>query len=192
MPNGRLRGAPALGARQRAAAALSPRPMRRLAPALLAGLLAMPAVAAEAPRAAVEAAAATSEDFEDWALRCAGECRLRTELRNADGAPVLVLALARGEADALRLTVRTPLQLYLPDGLSLAVGESVSADRPWATCDAAGCEAWLAAEGDLLAALRRERAATIGFTLVDGTRVRLAASLMGFTAGERALRAAAP
>jgi invasion protein IalB len=162
--------------------------MRTIAPILCAGLFGWTAAAAEAPEAAVEAAMASEEAFQDWTLRCGDLCTLKTELRGTDGARVLVLALAPAETGYLRLTVATALPLFLPEGLSVAAGTGAPDNYPWTTCNAEGCEAWLPVEDDLLAALRRERTATIAFTLVDGTRVRLAASLMGFTAGERALR----
>ena len=60
---------------------------------------------------------------------------------------------------------------------------------PWRTCGAGGCEAVLPLDPPLLAALRRERAATATFTLVDGVKVRLPFSLLGFSAATRALAA---
>lgn len=121
--------------------------------------------------------------FEDWRLDCAGgDCVVRTGVAGAEGATVLAL-----EAGSEALVIRTALPLHLPDGLGLALGEA-GAERAavWRTCDASGCEARLPLEPDLLAALRRERAGNLRFTLVSGERVRVAVSLMGFTAAWRA------
>nr|MBA3326212.1 invasion associated locus B family protein [Paracoccaceae bacterium] len=79
--------------------------------------------------------------------------------------------------------------LFLPDGLTLGLGDAPPRAVAWRTCDAAGCEALAPLENELLAALRRERAAEVTLTLVDGVRVRLPVSLMGFTAAWEALGA---
>ncbi len=85
--------------------------------------------------------------------------------------------------------MRTSLPLYLPDGLSLILGASDPITAPWRTCDAAGCDALLSLSGSLLSGLRGERRGSVAFTLVDGERVRLPVSLMGFSAALRALAA---
>jgi invasion protein IalB len=150
-----------------------------------------PALAAEAPPAARAAAArAAAEAFADWRLVCLDACRIETELRGAsgegEGAVVLRLALVPDD-EAPRVSVETPLPLYLPDGAALRVGEGEPLALAWHTCDAAGCEARTAGSEALLAALRRERAATVEVTLLEGVRVRMEVSLMGFSAAERAL-----
>jgi invasion protein IalB len=125
--------------------------------------------------------------FDDWRLDCAGDaCVVRTEVAGADGAAVLVL-----EAGAEALVLRTALPLLLPEGLGLDLGEAeTERTAVWRTCDASGCEARLAMAPDLLDGLRREREGRVRFTLVSGERVRVAVSLMGFTAAWRARAAA--
>ncbi|CAN5676355.1 hypothetical protein BH23PSE1_BH23PSE1_13890 [soil metagenome] len=126
--------------------------------------------------------------FEDWTLRCADGCTLRTAVVSA-GAPADLLE-ARLAAGRDHLVLATPLPLYLPDPLELGLGEAAPRALPWLTCGPDGCEVRVPLDAALLADLRRERQAAVAFTLLDGTRVRLEVSLMGFTAGERALRAA--
>jgi invasion protein IalB len=125
--------------------------------------------------------------FEDWRLDCAGDgCVVRTEVAGAQGNTVLAL-----EAGPEALVLRTGLPLLLPEGLALVLGEAAEERAAvWRTCDATGCEARLPLEPDLLAALRRERSGSLRFTLVTGERVRVAVSLMGFTAAWRAREAA--
>ena len=125
--------------------------------------------------------------FRDWVLRCpAAGCAARTAVRGTDGTEVLGLAVA---ADGLALTLRTALPLHLPDGVTLVLGDEPLRAVPWRTCDAAGCVADAPLAEDLLAALRRERAVEVTLTLVDGVRVRLSASLLGFSAALDALGA---
>ena len=118
------------------------------------------------------------EAFRDWRLDCrADPCELATSVRGADGSEVLRVAVT-GEA----LALTTPLPLFLPDGLALAVGADPARAVPWRTCGARGCEAALPLDPLLLAALRRERAGAATLTLVDGVKVRLPFSLLGFSA----------
>jgi len=144
------------------------------------------------PPAALGARRAAGEAFRDWRLRCTGAgCTLGLAIAGADGSPVLAL-VARGPGEAGALAFRTPLPLYLPDGLALGIGEEEPFLVPWRTCGPAGCEAVAPLSADLIAALRRERAAEATLTLADGLRVRLAVSLLGFTAGWEAMAERSP
>jgi invasion protein IalB len=117
--------------------------------------------------------------FRDWRLDCAA-CAIHTSVNGADGSEVLRL-----EAGHM-LVVRTPLPLFLPDGVALAFGDGPERVTPWRTCGAAGCEAALPLDPVLLEALRAERAGSATFTLVDGVQVRVPFSLLGFSAALRA------
>ena len=67
--------------------------------------------------------------FADWRLDCTAQpCEIHTLVRGADGTEVL--RLGRGPGEAPLLEVSTPLALYLPDGLTLAIG----AEPPLALC----------------------------------------------------------
>ena len=56
----------------------------------------------------------------------------------------------------------------------------------WRTCGPDGCAARLTVTPELAAALRRERGGTATFTPADGVPVRVAFSLIGYTAALRA------
>jgi invasion protein IalB len=151
---------------------------------------AMPGPAAEAPaEAAAEAGPETGvARHRDWLLDCRAACTLATSVEGPDGRPLLRVSVGPS-ADVL--TIETPLPLHLPDGLEVTAGARAPAAAPWRTCAAGGCEARAVLDQALLEGLRREREGAVAFTLADGARVRLPLSLMGFAAGERALRAAA-
>ena len=90
------------------------------------------------------------------------------------------------------LAVATPLPLFLPDGLALAVG--AEPERPMRLADLRRGRlrgAAAARPRRSLAALRRERGGSATFTLVDGVPVRLGFSLIGYLGSElRARRGA--
>jgi invasion protein IalB len=151
--------------------------------------------AAEAPAEAVAAAgiapaAPAVERHRDWMLDCRAECRIETVVHGADGTAILTVSVGRDEPRVLRL--ETALPLFLPDPLEIVAGGFGPLRLPWLTCGASGCVVQAALEGDVMQALRGEREAQVGFTLVDGERVRLPVSLMGFTAAEEALDGSAP
>ena len=142
----------------------------------LAPLLAAP-LAADPPGAWPERV----RPYRDWRVDCrADPCAVYTAIRGADASEVMRLALRAAPAPALVLS--TPLPLFLPDGVGLAIGAEPERRVPWRTCGAAGCEAVLPLDPVLLAGLRRERGGSATFTLVDGVTVRLPLSLLGFSA----------
>lgn len=125
--------------------------------------------------------------FDDWRLDCtASPCTTRTVVPGADGSEVLRVTRLPGEPPLL--AVATPLALYLPDGLALAIGDEPPLPLVWRTCGPGGCEARLPLTPELAAALRRERRGSVTLTPADGVPVRIGVSLVGYTA---ALRAAA-
>lgn len=134
------------------------------------------------PGAADPPAGRAAAAMRDWRLDCAsGSCVARAALRGGDGSELLAVE-ARGPAAAGILALRTPLPLFLPDGAVMAIGEAAPVPLPWRTCGPAGCVAETAMTPELLSALKRGRAAAVTFTLVEGVRVRVPVSLLGFTA----------
>ncbi len=150
--------------------------------------LAASAAAADPPHA--RAAEADGKTFRDWRLDCgAAGCAVRTELRGGDGSLILTVMAEKSE-DLGLLRLGTPLPLHLPDGAALALGDAPLRWIEWRTCGPmAWCEATVALDAHLLADLRRERSTEVVLTLVDGVRIRLTASLLGFSAAWGALGA---
>jgi invasion protein IalB len=146
-------------------------------------LVAILALTAPAPADPPGALPQQVRTFDDWRLDCrADPCAVATSVHGADGSEVL-----RAAVTEQALVLATTLPLLLPDGLELAIGAGTEPRVvPWRTCGAGGCEAVVPLDPALLAALRRERAAAATFTLVDGVRVRLPFSLLGFSAATRA------
>lgn len=119
--------------------------------------------------------------FRDWRIDCRPDHSIGTEVRAATGGLVLRL---RATPDRLR--VETPLPLFLPDGVTLGIGEAEARSLVWRICDRRACVAEVPLDPALVAALRAAPEAAVGFTLADGLRVRLSASLLGFTAASEA------
>jgi invasion protein IalB len=143
--------------------------------AIFAVLLAWPA-AADPP-----GAWRSPQSFRDWRLDCpAAACAVGITVAGADGSEVLRLALRSRPLPALAVT--TPLPLFLPDGVAISIEGTPLREAQWRTCGAGGCEATLPLDAELLGILKRERAGSVGFTLVDGVRVRIPFSLMGLSA----------
>jgi invasion protein IalB len=148
----------------------------------LAVALALTGPAAADPPAVYGARRAEAVTFRDWRLHCQGPaCALRGAVRGGDGSVVLSAAL---EGQTLRL--ETALPLFLPDGVTLALGEDPLRAIPWRTCDPRGCRAETPLDADLLDSLRRERAAEVTLTLLDQVRIRLPVSLLGLSAALKA------
>jgi invasion protein IalB len=159
--------------------------------ALLVAIALAGPVAADPP-AAYGARRAAEITFRDWRLACLGQdCVIRAWVRGADGTAVLALA-AWPQGEGGYLTVDTSLGLFLPDGLRIDLGDTPARLAPWRTCDAAGCYAVAPVDAAFLAALQRERTAEVTLTLVEGVRVRLPVSLLGFTAAWEALSSRLP
>lgn len=154
-------------------------------------LMALPRNAGADPPAAraVAEAATTGRSFGAWRLTCAPggkDCAIGTGIRAAGGTQVL--ALVRPAAGAV-LRVTTPLPLFLPAGVTLTVGTAPPWSVAWRTCRDNSCTAEFDLTPELDAALRRERTATVALTLEEGLALRFPVSLVGYTAGGRALSA---
>lgn len=165
-------------------------PLTSLGRALAVALTLTPSAASADPPHGRAAAEAEGRTFRDWRLDCgAAGCAVRTELRGGDGSPLLTLTAA-SPGDAGLFSLGTPLPLHLPDGATVALGDAPLRPVPWRTCGPmAWCEATIALDASLLADLRRERSIKVVLTLVDGVRIRLTASLLGFSAAWGALGA---
>ncbi len=150
-------------------------------------LVAIILAALTAPAAADPSGAppVTTVGYRDWLVECADvPCRLSTSVEGADGTPVVLVSLD-GPEEAVALAVTTRLAVFVPDGMMLSVGEDPDRLLAWRVCGPDGCEARLPADPDLIAALKRAPDGRVTLTLSDGTPIRLAFSLRGFTGAWR-------
>lgn len=159
----------------------------RRAGVLLALLL--PAALAAAEGAGVRA-------FRDWALRCptGASCSLEQRIFTPGAeTPLMLLSLQRaGGERRLMAAVRVPLNVVLPEGVAIAVDGDAPQKVPFHHCREAGCFAIFPVPEPLARRLRAGTTATLTVQLLDGNRLGLPASLLGITAGLRALAEAEP
>ena len=133
-----------------------------------------------------------TQTFDDWALRCpeAAPCVLeqRIFLAGDDSAPLLQLAFQRaGDGSRILAVIRVPLGVLLSAGITIEAGPSETERVGFHHCLREGCIALLELSPSLRRALERGSTATASMTTVDGTALELPISLMGITAGLRAL-----
>ena len=147
------------------------------------------------PAAALPATDAPEvQAFRDWALRCpsAGTCLLEQRIFVEGGkSPLMRLSLLfAGPGQRLMAAVRVPLDVVLPQGLALAVDDGAPQKVPFHHCRSDGCYAIFPVPERLLGQLRAGLNATLSVERLDGNRLSVPASLLGITAGLKALREA--
>ena len=142
---------------------------------------------------AVAETAASSQAFRDWALTCppAEDCVLEQRLFLAGGdvaEPVLRMAFqAIAERATPLVAIRVPLGVLVSPGLSLRVDQGEDQQIPLHHCRPEGCLALFPLEEDWRQALEAGRELQVGFRRLDGQTMTLPVSLLGITAGLRAL-----
>lgn len=132
--------------------------------------------------------------FRDWALRCGpqGECLLEQRILVQDRKdPLMHVSLQyAGPNRQLMAAVRVPLGVVLPEGLAVAVDDDAPRKVPFHHCRGDGCYAIFPMPERLAARFRAGLGATLTVHLVEGKTVSVPLSLMGVTAGLKALREA--
>ena len=144
---------------------------------------------------ALTAAGDRPASFRDWGMRCPdrGPCILeqRVYVEGNDETPLLQVAFrAAGDDGRLLVAILVPLGVLLPPGIELAVDGGASRRIPFHHCRAEGCLALLELTDGLRGELERGREARLRYVLTDGRSLGLPLSLLGITAGLRALDAA--
>ena len=166
---------------------------RRLAPALCAlvalGLLALPAGAQETQpgAAAPEAVTATPNNAgpPPWSARCSAttrdaalDCQLeqRAVVTETGQLLLLVTIAVPGESRQPALSVRTPLQMFLPAGVRIDID-----GRNAQTCDPQGCYARAPISNALLEAMFKGLKLNIIIESINRQQLTVPMSLEGFT-----------
>jgi invasion protein IalB len=135
-------------------------------------------------------------EYQDWALRCpeSAPCVLeqRVFVEGAEQAPLLYIGFQGLERSSpLMVLVRVPLNVLLAPGLQLKIEGNAPSTVPIHHCREQGCMALFPLSSDLRQALETGRKAQVSFHMLDGSRIGVPVSLLGITAGLRALEAAA-
>lgn len=136
----------------------------------------------------------------DWQIRCirtAGDkdpCQLYQLLKDEEGnsvAEISMFALPAGQQAVAGATIAAPLETLLTQQLTIAVDNGQARRYPFTWCAATGCFARVGFTAADVAAYKRGVKATMTIVPVASpeTKVKLAISLTGFTAGFDAVSA---
>lgn len=133
------------------------------------------------------------EGFRDWRLvRAAegGDCLLVQSVLSRATGTMLAQTVIQRQGDTAVLAVRVPTGAALSDGIGYRVGTADVVALDWVACDPDLCLAVRTLSSDELDALLRGREMVLGFRPLPGSLpLHLPVSLMGLTAGWRALAA---
>lgn len=139
----------------------------------------------------------TITTYQDWKLTCpsivggAPTCNMTQDIVQAQTGRVVV-RLAYGQAAAAgNFVVVVPLDVLLPAGLGLGVGENGAApvQVPYQTCDQQGCMAFVPMTPELTAALASNEGGRIIFAGLDEKALTVNFSLKGYNDALDALNA---
>lgn len=168
---------------------------------LVASTVQAPALAGSSSAAGVPVTSSgqfSTHRFDDWELICpsaanapaAGgrvdSCRLQ-QAQAIDGAVAFLFNVVLQQKPIA--VVSTPLNVYLPAGLSLKIDGGTPARAVFETCSVTGCHAGFPIEPKLLASLRRGKMLTVTLRDSKASEVPVKVSLKGFSAGLTALEA---
>ena len=134
------------------------------------------------------------EGFADWALRCpeAAPCVLEQRLyvEGEGREPLLHVAFQQTDAGpGIAGLARLPLGVLLPSGVAIAITGREPERLGFHHCRQEGCVVVFELSQSLRRAFERAKTAEVTFTTAEGRTVGLPLSLMGISAGLRALEA---
>jgi len=135
------------------------------------------------------AGAAGAQTFRDWNLvQGGGECLLVQSLVSRASGAMLAQVVLQRQGAGTTLALRVPTGASLASGIGYRVGAGPLHDLEWMRCDADLCLALRPLPEDELRAILRGREMWVGFRPLPESRpLNLPVSLMGVTAGWRAL-----
>ncbi len=148
-----------------------------------------------------EAGPRVGDKFGSWTFLCKAygpgetKCALVQELRlkknGRSGKHLLAVNLGYiGSANVLALSLRTPLNAYLPAGVSINIDSGKRKKVPYRQCKTTGCVGMLKVSGKLRDELRRGLKMNVIYTLImkkGVVKVPVSVSLRGVSAGLQAL-----
>ncbi len=132
--------------------------------------------------------------FGDWSMSClvAKEDQRRCQLQpvTPEGTPAVttIIVPAAAQKDANVLILRTPLAVHLPGGIQVSVDGRKYGRLAFQACDVNGCVAPVPLSGRLGRAMRAGGRAELVIQQRDGAITKTPLSLMGISAGLKALK----
>ncbi len=144
----------------------------------------------------------TLERFNDWYLTCVenGICRVfqrisiapiaNGETKEAKLQDVLSVAIAPlgGNRESLGIIVQTPLNVFLKSGMGIQVDSNKGVELEYRNCDIQGCWVVEKAQRNLINQIKRGKTGYILLQLLNGKKVKISFSLIGFTKAIERLR----
>lgn len=135
-----------------------------------------------------------AETYGSWTVQCrspaaqGGEearrnCQASQELRQTEtGSRVVLVAVTIPEgSESAQMTIIAPFGIFLPDGITLSVGEAEIASAPVRTClERTGCVAESALPWEQLTSLAEGQELTIQMAAASGQDILVNLSLNGF------------
>ena len=116
----------------------------------------------------------------------------RVFLRGNHKKPLLNFVLQfTGKPSRLLIVIRIPLEVMLRPGIELGVDRARATTHPFHHCRPEGCLAIFRGSRKVRRNIERGKQANIGYRLINGRKYSVPVSLMGITAGLRALEKAA-
>jgi invasion protein IalB len=149
------------------------------------------ATEAQQPPADAPAVGAAASQPPSWSVGCTAaerasalNCAVQQNVfLTATGQMIGSIAVrVPGDTKAPVMTITTPIGLFLPAGVSIAIDDGAAQNLVVQTCDAHGCYAELALSDDLLARLFKGVKLNVVFQDLTKRTITLPLSLTGFTA----------
>lgn len=160
------------------------------------------AVAQQPPAEGSGAGLEVSEikDFRDWRMKCLSDgaremCSIFqnnvAKAKNSDEKIFALLArmtlVAKDGETIPHLSLVAPLGVWLPGGISFRFDDGKTITAPFLQCGPDGCITDLAVSDDFLPTVKKSRTMHVTYTLPNQQPVTIDVSMMGVTAGLKAL-----
>jgi invasion protein IalB len=151
---------------------------------------------AAAGKTAAAADDGSDQAYGDWTLQCLGAgasgipCQVMHRSLSPDKKQVIVVMsmayFPKGEVTKLQLAL--PLGFSVQDGVKLDFGEGYSTTAKVSRCTAQGCLVEGNGAPEMIAAMRKGKAATVTVRTVEGSEIKLPFSLAGFAEAYDAMK----
>ncbi|MEW5424670.1 invasion associated locus B family protein [Amorphus sp. 3PC139-8] len=151
---------------------------------------ALPAAAQDNAQAQGQGGGDQAQNGPPWSTRCssnsreaAPDCQIEQRAVVTETGQLLLLVTigVSGNSREPMMTVRTPLQLFLPAGVAMDIDGRDAAKIDYQTCDQSGCYARMPVSNGLLEAMFKGLKLNITLETMARQKVQVPMSLSGFT-----------